>query len=113
MNLLAEEDQDDDELHVAPVDEKTPATSSEQAIQAPREPVATPEPEVTDSPADSGIHFPLAASRDEDDEGYAGDRMHAYDSERTALLMGIGPEPLERAWTPTGARKRKRTRAGR
>lgn len=112
MNLLAEEDQDDDELHVAPVDEKTPATSSEQAIQTPSEPVATPEPEVTDSPADSGIHFHLAASSEEDDEGYAGDRMHAYDSERTALLMGIDPEPVEMEWTPTGDRKRKLMWAG-
>src|SRR5690625_2229764 len=35
MNLLAEEDQDDGELQLAPVDDNTPATSSEQAIQTP------------------------------------------------------------------------------
>lgn len=115
MNLLAEEDQLDDEIQVTPADSDTPDGTFEQALQAPSAPSNThhSEPATSQPATETGIHFQLEASREEDDEqGYAGDRMQAYDSERTALLMGIDPEPVEMDWTPTGNRRRKLMWAG-
>ena len=112
MNLLAEEDQQDDEIQVAPAKDDQPAGTSEQALEAPSG-THHNEPETHQPAAETGIHFHLQASRDDDDEqGYAGDRMRAYDSDRTALLMGIDPEPVEMDWTPTSNRRRKLMWAG-
>lgn len=114
MSLLAEEDLQDDQLQVTRAQSDTPAGTFEQTIEAPSAPRDTHQstPESHQPGAETGIHFHLEASREDDDEGYAGDRIHAYDSERTALLMGIDPAPVEMDWTPSSNRRRKLMWAG-
>jgi predicted Zn finger-like uncharacterized protein len=109
MDLLAEEDRKDDV-------EVTPASPTQSAENTFGQGLKTPFAQIdkrktslstTQETSEARIHFQLEEPSKDKEQHYAGDRMQAYDSARTALLMGIDPEPVEMAWTPSRNRQRK------
>lgn len=101
MSLLEEEEADTDQ---APTE---PSRRSESEPPADFELMATPEgaPGASD---EATIRFHLAG--DDSDAAHGEQRsepLRAQDPERSALLMGIDPEPVEMNWTRKRARSRR------
>ncbi len=65
---------------------------------------ATPE---NTGESDPHLRFHLSEPDSDSEHHYPGASMSAYNSERNALLMGIGPEPVEMTWTQTLNRRKK------
>lgn len=75
----------------------------------------TPSFELIDEPNDAQLETPagedhLQFELEEPDTGkstsYEGERLRAHNTERSALLMGIDPEPVEMTWTQQRRRRK-------
>ncbi|MDQ2078236.1 DUF3426 domain-containing protein [Marinimicrobium sp. ABcell2] len=114
MSLLAEEDEKDEVAVTPAAGKKTTEDTFEQDLESaytPTEDQGTTAPPKQPAP-ESRIHFQLEEPSRDTEQHYSGERMQAYDSGRSALLMGIDPEPVEMAWTPSSNKRRKLLWAG-
>lgn len=123
MSLLEEEDENDSvQVKQAPAGE--PSTDPEEdqsnferdleatfALVEDEEAASAPATRETQE-REARMHFQLEEPDPAREQHYAGERMSAYDSERTAMLMGIDPEPVEMTWTQAIGRRRKLIWAG-